>query len=315
MSNHRWCCCDGAINCCDMQSCANFVTPNSITVTYTGTITRHWSTGQSEVVVEYTYTVASDSAFTQRGNSCRADQPREFGCPTAQLSYDYKLHFYSADTVNEDYLTGNQPCGGCDDQYKCDYDIVYCRYRTDRYYGTPRTVTGSSFLFGSGCCQHRLSNNSVLRLLCCNNCGCARPAVHYTPSVTLWFTAADFYTITPLCCNSDPPFSNAGTWSLPQFQVMAKCGCPVLGSWSSSNIVTDCASPDVASDGYTGSGSSCGLLDCTGLPQGVTGSFKFYYTWNCTADSGDPFNPTIDFCETTVTAYDTCAQTITVTIT
>lgn len=315
MSNHRWCCCDAAISCCDMQSCANFVTPNTITVTYSGTITRHWSTGQSEVVVEYTYTVASDSAFVQRGNSCTADAPREFGCPTAQFSYDYKVHFYSPDTNNESYLTGNQPCGGCDDQYKCDYNIVYCRYRTDRYYGTPRTVNGQAFLFGSGCCQHRLSNNSVLRLLCCNNCGCARPAVHYTPSVTIWSTANDFYTLTPLCCTSDPPFSGNGAWVLPQFQVMAKCGCPVLGSWASSNIVTDCASPDVAGDFISGQGTACGLLNCSGLPQGVTGSNKFHYTWNCEADSGDPLNPTIDFCEITVSAYDECAQTITVTIT
>jgi hypothetical protein len=298
-----------------MQSCANFVTPNTITVTYSGTITRHWSTGQSEVVVEYTYTVASDSAFVQRGNSCTEDGPREFGCPTAQFSYDYKVHFYSSDTDNEDYLTGNQPCGGCDDQYKCDYNIVYCRYRTDRYYGTPRTVSGQAFLFGSGCCQHRLTNNSVLRLLCCNNCGCARPAVHYTPSVTIWSTANDFYTLTPLCCTSDPPFSGNGAWVLSQFQVMAKCGCPVLGSWTSSNIVTDCASPDVAGDFISGQGSACGLLSCSGLPQGVTGSNKFLYTWNCSADSGDPLNPTIDFCEITVSAYDECAQTITVTIT
>ena len=315
MSNHRWCCCEGAIDCCEMQSCANFVTPNTITVTYSGTITRHWSTGQSEVVVEYTYTVASDSAFVQRGNSCTADAPREFGCPTAQFSYDYKVHFYSPDVNPEDYLTGHVDCGGCDANFECDLDIVYCRYRTDRYYGTPRTVNGQAFMFGSGCCQHRLTNNSVLRLLCCNNCGCARPAVHYTPSVTIWSTANDFYTLTPLCCTSDPPFSGGGAWVLPQFQVMAKCGCPVLGSWTSSNIVTDCASPDVAGDAISGQGSACGLLNCSGLPQGVTGSFKFHYTWNCYSDSGDPLNPIVHFCEQTVSAYDECAQTITVTIT
>jgi hypothetical protein len=298
-----------------MQSCANFVTPNTITVTYSGTITRHWSTGQSAVVVEYTYTVASDSAFVQRGNSCTANAPREFGCPTAQLTYDYKLHYYTPDVTPEDYQTGHVACGGCDANFECDVDIVYCRSRTDRYYGTTRTVSGAGTPFGSGCCQPRTSNSSVLRLICCNNCGCARPAVMYTPSVTLWFTAADFYTLTPLCCNPETPISSSGTWTLPQFQVMGACGCPTASTWNASNIVTDCASPDVAGDFISGQGSACGMLNCSGLPQGVTGSFKFNYAWNCYSDSGDPLNPIVHFCEQAVSAYDECAQTITVTIT
>jgi hypothetical protein len=137
----------------------------------------------------------------------------------------------------------------------------------------------------------------------------------YTPSVTLWFTAADFYTLTPLCCNPETPISSFGTWTLPEFQVMGACGCPTASTWNALNIVTDCASPDAAGDFISGQGSACGLLNCSGLPQGVTGSFKFNYAWNCYSDSGDPLNPIVHFCEQSVSAYDECAQTITVTIT
>ena len=318
MSNHRWCCCGGDIDCCEMQSCANFVTPNSITITYTGTITRHWSTGQSEVVAEYTYTIASNSRFTQRGNNCTGNAPREFGCNTALLSYDYKLHNWAPDVSYDSYLTGPGPCSGCDAvTYLCDYDIVYCKERTIRYYGTNRTVNGLHQLFASGCCQPRSGNNAVLRLSCCVSCGCARPAIMYTPSVTLWFTANDFYEYTPLCCNSDTPDSGPGTWTLPAFQIHGECGCPTGTTWSASNIVTNCAAPDVvfiAPDVLYGYGS-CGFMDCNGLPQGTVYSVKLPYSWVCESDSGDPLNPIFNFCDITISAYDECAQTITVTVT
>ena len=319
MSNHRWCCCGGDIDCCEMQSCANFVTPNSITITYTGTITRHWSTGQSEVVAEYTYTIASNSRFTQRGNNCTGDSPREFGCNTALLSYDYKLHNWAPDVSYDSYLTGPGPCSGCDAvTYLCDFDIVYCKERTIRYYGTNRTVNGLHQLFGSGCCQPRAGNNSVLRLLCCVSCGCARPAIMYTPSVTLWFTANDFYEYTPLCCNSDTPDSGPGTFPLSAFQIHGECGCPTGTTWSASNIVTNCAPPDVLSISDTvlfGGYGSCGFMDCNGLPQGTMYTIKLPYSWVCESDSGDPLNPIFNFCDITISAYDECAQTITVTVT
>lgn len=318
MSNHRWCCCGGDIDCCEMQSCANFVTPNSITITYNGTITRHWSTGQSEIVAEYTYTIASNSAFTQRGNNCTGDAPREFGCNTALLSYDYKLHNWVPDVTSDNYLSGGLPCSGCDAvTFLCDLDIVYCKERTIRYYGTNRTVNGLHQLFASGCCQPRSGNNAVLRLSCCVSCGCARPAIMYTPSVTLWFTANDFYTLTPGCCTSDPSESGAGTWTLPAFQIHGQCGCPTGTTWSASNIVTNCAAPDVVfiSDTVLPGYGSCGFMDCNGLPQGTVYSVKLPYSWTCESDSGDPLNPTINFCEVTISAYDECSQSITVTVT
>jgi len=313
--NLRWCCCEGTLNdCCEMQSCSGFVAPTQITITYSGTVTRTWSTGQSAVIATYTYTIQSDSAFTQRGNNCTADSPREFGCPTATLTYNYNGYEYQPqDIVGEDYRSGHVPCGGCDANFLCDLDIVYCLYQTANFYGTSRVVNGSgSPLFGSGCCQPRVTNDSVLRLLCCESCKCVRPAVMYTPAVTLWFTANDFYTITPGCCNTDVGGSGPGTWIMPRFQILGKCGCPDATTWSQANIVTDCAPPD-----YICAGGSicCGPLSCSGLPTGVISTGAEAWSWQCQSDSGDPLNPIINFCEVTVGYTDVCNQTLTVTIT
>ncbi len=325
MSNHRWCCCESTVNdCCDMQSCANFVVPTQINIQYSGVITRTYSTGQSVVLADYVWNINSNSAFVQRGNSCAGDAPREFGCPTAVLDYTYNAYFWIPE-INPQ--TDNDPlpwnCSSCDEAMQCNWNQQHCLDRQDTYYGLPRVVTGANVLFPSGCCQGRTVGGKsipVLRLLCCETCGCPRPTIMYTPSVTTWFTAADFYVIDEQqCCNnpSNPPGpqTSAGTWIFDAFQMSGQCGCPDGATWDAPPgpyVDPLCPGPPVV-PGYAPFGiAACPGPDCNGLPQNVVVNVSgATYNWQCQI-IGPPL--IITFCEETVTYTDTCQHAFTIVV-
>lgn len=325
MSNHRWCCCDPAIDCCQIQSCSNFVTPTQITIDYTGTITRTLSTGQSFVVQDFKYTLVSNSAFVQRGNNCTGDSPREFGCPTALLNYEENQYLW---IPMARWQTDIDPlpyaCSACDAGMNCNWNGLFCLYRKDRFLGAVRQVGGSN-IGTDDCCRPRLvtENPPVIRFLCCDVCGCARPSLWYTPATTVWSTANDFYTIDEdLCCNDNPPpgpQTTGGTYIFPPFLISGACGCPDANTWAhppGPYAETGCPFPLPVVPGIVGIGfpavNPCPTPDCKGLPQSVS-TFMGGYTfeWQC-QQLGPPL--VVDFCSETVTYTDTCQHTLTVVI-
>lgn len=316
MSNHRWCCCDPAIDCCDMQSCSNFVTPTQINIQYSGVITRTYSTGQSVVLADYTWNINSNSAFTMRGNNCTGDAPREFGCPTATLDYGYNLYAWVPE-INPQ--TDNDPlpwnCSSCDAGMNCDWSGQQVFGGQSTWYGLPRVVTGANILFSSGCCQGRTVTDAappVLRLICCEICGCARPTILYTPSTTVWYTVDDVNDEyqTNVCVNpTSPPttVTQPGTWLFDAFQMSGQCGCPTGATWNSPPgpfVDPYCPGPPVV--------PGCPTADCTGLPQSlVVNVSSDTYNWTCEI-VGPP--QTITFCSETVTYTDTCQHAFTIVV-
>ena len=324
MSNHRWCCCDGAIDCCDMQSCANFVTPTQINIQYSGVITRTLSTGQSFVVSDYTWNINSNSAFTMRGNNCTGNSPREFGCPTATLDYTYNNYLWQAEVTSQTDADPTPPCPSCDASMNCDWNGQFCLERQETYYGGVHTVAGADVAFPSGCCQGRTSveyDPPVLRLICCEICGCARPTILYTPSVTVWTTANDFYVLDELmCCYPSPPgpVQTPGTWIFDAFQMSGKCGCPDGSTWNSPpGPYADPACPTVPVvpgnnlSGWPGV-NGCPPPDCVGLPQQTATQVSSYtFTWTC-EQVGPPI--VLNQCSETVTFTETCQHALTIVV-
>jgi hypothetical protein len=324
LSNHRWCCCGSAIDCCDMQSCTNFVTPTQINIQYSGVITRTYSTGQTVVLADYTWNVNSNSAFTMRGNTCTGDGPREFGCPTATLDYTWNVYLWVPEINNQTYLDPLPwPCSSCDANMDCNWNQLHCLQRQDTYYGVPRTVNGANVVFGSGCCQGRTVGKSppILRLICCEICGCARPTILYTPATTLWTTADDYYVIDDQkCCYAGTPpgpIESPGAWIFPHFQISGRCGCPDGSTWDSPPgpyAQPTCETLPVV-PGYTAFGiPQCPPPDCTGLPQTVVSQVNMVtYSWQCQV-SGFPDPIVINFCNEDVTYTDTCNHTVIVVV-
>lgn len=325
--NLRWCCCEGTLNdCCEMQSCSGFVTPNQITITYGGTVQRTFSNGQVITLMTYQWQIQSNSAFTQRGNNCEGktyDPPREFGCPTATLNYSHTWTLTQADTASGSYLDSPPvPCNGCDPTtYLCDLDVVYCATEQWAANGAPRVVNGA--LAPVGCCGTRADNTSVLRYLCCETCKCPRPTIVYSPATTIWATAndtLDHEVIAGCCGQTGSTDSQPNTWVFDGFGISGKCGCPDGTTWSPfANPVTASGCDPPRPVGYFSFGGltypSCTSIDCTGQHDGVIEVGGECWEWFCYSDSGDPFNPTVNVCSACITWVDTCSQIITVTIT
>ncbi len=317
MSNHRWCCCDQAIDCCEMQSCSNFVTPTQINIQYSGVITRTYSTGQSVVIADYTWNINSNSAFTMRGNNCTGDAPREFGCPTAMLDYGYNLYAWSPE-INPQ--TDNDPlpwnCSSCDAGMQCDWSGQHVFGGQSTWYGLPRVVTGANTVFEDGCCQPRQvigESVPVLRLSCCDICGCARPTIMYTPSTTLWYTVDDLNDEyqTNVCVNptASPTFvTQPGTWYFLPFQMSGQCGCPDGATWNSppGPFVDSplCLGPPVV--------PGCPGPDCKNFPQNVVVNVDgATYSWTCELIIS---SQVVTFCDETVTYTDTCQHAFTIVV-
>lgn len=322
------CCCGGeppVVDCCDMQSCPNFVAPTSIVIQYSGVITRTFSTGQSVVLADYSYTLASDSAFIERGDNCSGDAPREFGSETATLEYEFNAYSWVPEINNQSYLDPLPwPCSSCDASMNCDWNGLHCLQRKDTYSGASRVVSGDNLLFPTGCCQGRVVGKAppVLRYLCCDTCGCARPTILYTPTTTIWATEDDLYTIDDqLCCYATPPpgpVTAPGTWVFDAFTISGRCGCPGASTWNSPpGPYTDPSCPPLpVVPGYAAFGIiGCPSSDCSGLAQNVVADTNTTtYYWQCQV-SGFPDPVVINFCEATVSWTDVCTHTVTVTVT
>lgn len=218
MSNHRWCCCGEAGDCCDMQNCATFVAPNSITITYTGTITRTFDTGQVCTLAEYTYTISSVGNFQEHGDNCDSQfltPARRYSCPNAHVSYQYRTWAWQPKNFDVEcecppYCstpTWMYPCSACipPDETGTVYNMTCdCRPRDANYFklmcrntytGTTRQIPGSrnydpgwSFNIGEECCVNGVvpptGRAAALTLFCCDVCGCARPTVLFSPETT-----------------------------------------------------------------------------------------------------------------------------------
>lgn len=216
MSNHRWCCCGEAGDCCDMQNCATFVAPNSITITYTGTITRTFDTGQVCTLAEYTYTISSVGNFQPRGNSCDPEfpgtPPRHFSCPQANISYQYRTWAWQPKNLVVtcpcppwcETPPWIYPCSACippDEtgtvyNMTCDarprdanYFLLVCR---DTYTGNTRMIQGAGHTDpgwiqeqSADCCTASIAPTTgqkhAITLFCCENCKCARPTILFSP--------------------------------------------------------------------------------------------------------------------------------------
>ena len=314
MTLYRVCCCGpgAVVDCCDMQTnCATFVAPNTITITYTGSITRNYSNGASHVLVNYTYTIASNSAFSQVGNSCRGTR-RTYYCPTANVSYDYTERIYAAAAGTEYWYDPlADECSGCTDpDLECKTEIDFCLSETHRNYGPARSVGKATAATG------------ILEYTCCDSCGCVRPSILYQPAAFgTMSTIADRAVFTPGCCTSSPATDIQGAHNLPDFEISGACGCPSSTTWV--EIVSDpdggCDAngwrpPATASTNFNFFAATCGAMDCNGLPIGVCSTGKsINYTWQC-VDLIDEVVVTRD-CSITLGYEDICAQTMTVTIT
>lgn len=313
--NLRWCCCDGEVaDCCAMQtSCPTFVAPATITITYNGTISRAWSNGVTHTIATYTYTIASNSAFSTTGNNCRGSVKRVFHCPTALVSYDFREYVYEASTNSDAWYDPlADECSGCDANFECKPDVAFCLQHTYRSYGTARTMAKDAAALG------------VLEYKCCITCGCPRPTIQYRPLSETLNTANDFFAYTPGCCTSATGYEEAGTWILNRFEIAGACGCPDASTWEdvySPPQNDGCTSelpapnhwpPNVVATSWQviGNGNTCGYFDCNGIPTGVCGTGKASWSWTC-----EPSQGVVNECSATLSYTDTCSQTMTVTIT
>jgi hypothetical protein len=281
MSNHRWCCCGEAQDCCDMQNCATFVAPNSITITYTGTLTRTFDTGQVCTLATYTYTIESVGNFTQHGNSCDAPfltPPRTFRCPNARVSYQYTIWAWQPKDFDVvcpcppfcSDPTWVYPCSACipPDETGLVFNMSCdCRPRDANYFKLicKNTYTGTSRVIPGalpaewpspaiGCCFTdaipQAGLRAALTYYCCDVCGCARPTISFTPESTnpvgqpgvVILTGSDTLTEEIIACNPTLGTTTSdGGWSLNWFSIAGDCGCPDAATWANPVWTTNIA--------------------------------------------------------------------------
>lgn len=354
MSNHRWCCCGGNLpaNCCELQNCEGFVQPNSITITYTGKIERHYSHGQICTLSEYTYTIESVGSFSTFGNSCDAEfltPDRLFYCPQARVSYQKKDYVWQPSTVEvycqDQACTPENPawtyeCGACTPES----DFCECRplgpnwyklYATGTATGTPRVIDGHSGPneFYASCCATRPGAMAALVYFCCDVCGCIRPTIAFTPKDTtegdgcfgIYLSGSDTYVYSETGnCNLNGPSTTTSDWVqfLPAMVLAGECGCPSATTWS--NPVWDfgacraCATSLAGGIDYvfTFDSTCTPFITCDGLPQGVCASGKLSFEALC-IKYDDPGCQTFGavVCQYTLSFQDVVTQSVTVTIT
>ncbi len=288
-------------------NCATFVAPAAVTFVYSGAITRTWSNGVNHVVATYTYTIQSVGAFTQSGNNCEGSVPRVFAAAQANVSYDYYEYIYEADT-NSNYWYDPQPeeCEGCTAEFQCENTVEFCLHKTYRSHGPARVIGAAAG--ASGAIEYR----------CCESCGCVRPSIRYRPATETLNTVNDRYVYTPGCCTSTTAFDIQGSWIINGFEVSGACGCPSASTWlepvsapqfdgcddayNPPNVVSTTLQPLVAQ-------SSCGAMDCLGLPSGQCNSGVVTWDWVCEPPEGGQVN-----CTATLGFIDVCTQTVTITV-
>jgi hypothetical protein len=293
-------------------NCPTFVAPATITIVYSGTITRDWSNGVSHVIATYTYTITNNNSFVGAGNNCSGKGKRVYHCSQANVSYDFREYVYEPSANTEFYYDPiADECSGCDDDLQCKTDITFCLSKTYRSYGTSRVMNKAAAAQG------------VLEYKCCDACGCVRPSIQYRPASETLNTANDFFAYTAGCCTSTTSYEEAGVWILNQFEINGACGCPSASTWENvysppqgDGCLTVMPSPNYWPPNVVGTSwqgdfnSSCSAFDCNGIPNGVCFSGKASLNWFCYPEAGVELA-----CSATLSFTDTCSQTMTVTLT
>lgn len=322
-----------------MQNCATFVAPNSISIVYTGTITRTFDTGQVCTLAEYTYTITSDGNFLQHGNNCDAEfltPARRFSCTHANVSYQYRTWAWQPKNLIVtcpcppwcETPPWMYPCSACippDEtgtvyNMTCDprprdanYFVLQCR---NTYTGTTRRIKGADYndlaWETDDCCvqgvRSTTGHHQALTLFCCDNCGCARPTILFSPETNTlapgehYLTGHDTLTEEAITCNPvNGTTTTDSAWYTNWFALSGNCGCPNSSTWGNP-IWVQCHSfalPVVFHTNpvdlvpCTGAVlSSCYVTpNCTGLPQGVCENGKLLLSGLCYRFD-DPTNST-----------------------
>jgi hypothetical protein len=305
MTATRWCCCGNAVDCCDMQNCATFVKPNSITFTYTGSIVRQYSTGQNCTLATYTYTIESVGAFIEDGTNC--DSPNlipqnRFWCQQARVSYVREDFFWQAKDIQvycEDDGCGNTNPAWVATCSACTPASNYCECRPvdatffgllskDTYVGNPRIINGITGTGGESppCCSPTppVGFMQAIAYHCCVVCGCARPTISFTPAGPtvptcsgVLLSGSDTRTVTTyaFCQNTASVVTDPWVQFMPHMIFSGKCGCPRIDTWA--NPVHDqdtcrwcqastASGPDIV---YSAQSGCYPLITCDGLFNGV----------------------------------------------
>jgi hypothetical protein len=293
-------------------NCPTFAAPTTMTIVYSGSITRNWSNGVSYVIATYTYTITNNTAFVGAGNNCSGKGKRVYHCSQANVSYDFREYVYEPSANTEFYYDPiADECSGCDDDLQCKTDITFCLSKTYRSYGTSRVMNKDA------------ATQGVLEYKCCDACGCVRPSIQYRPASETLNTANDFFAYTAGCCTSTTSYEEAGVWILNQFEINGACGCPSASTWENvysppqgDGCLTVMPSPNYWPPNVVGTSwqgdfnSSCSAFDCNGIPNGVCFSGKASFNWFCYPEAGVELA-----CSATLSFTDTCSQTMTVTLT
>jgi hypothetical protein len=306
MTATRWCCCGTAVDCCDMQNCATFVKPNSITFTYTGSIVRQYSTGQNCTLATYTYTIESVGAFIEDGTNC--DSPNlipqnRFWCQQARVSYVREDFFWQAKDIQvwcEDDSCGQTNPAWVATCSACTPASNYCECRPvdanffglvskDTYVGNPRIIngiTGQGFDSQPPCCMPTppVGFMQAIAYHCCVVCGCARPTISFTPAgpspqgcAGTFLSGSDTRTVTTyaFCQNTASVVTDPWVQYMPHMIFSGKCGCPRIDTWANPVHEQDtckwclpapASGPDIV---YSTQSTCFPVILCDGLPNGV----------------------------------------------
>lgn len=310
MSNHRWCCCGEATDCCDMQNCSTFVAPTKIKFEYIGSIVRQWSSGQNCTLHTLTYTVESEGPFFAYGNNCDGEfgiPQRRFFSENAKVSYTKEEYFWQPKDIQawcEDASCGQTNDPAFVDCTACTQASNFCEcrpldanffglYRKVTCTGAPRIIAGMTSPIGgespSGCCIPipPVGATQAVSLSCCVSCGCARPTISFTPAgpsppfcTGTILSGSDTCTDTyyQFCGNTASTTTTAADFFMPSMVFSGKCGCPAADTWN--ELYWDQGNcPWCASASFGGPlvvfGEGCApVLTCDGLFNGVCNSGK-----------------------------------------
>lgn len=220
MSNHRWCCCEGTGDCCDLQNCANWVAPNNVRIKYSGLLKRVLDTGQELATRQFLYEIESVGEWIAYGDDCTPNAPaKRFYCRDAKITISSTHNGYSPKNIAVDCECPPW-CASPPWSYECAACIApimdgvtysmscECQPRDATYFVKTCTddynfeanvpgATSTDDMYSAvslDCCwlkvQPPLGDRAALTLMCCPNCdanggtalACSRPTVVFTPA-------------------------------------------------------------------------------------------------------------------------------------
>ena len=315
------CCCGGytPITCCDLWSNCPNGCPSSVSVHLTQKLTRVFSSGQSIVLSEVSWTISSGPLHASAEDPCASG----YKCETnsVYLSYSATVRDYIVKNIN----TADVPtipasaeqvaCTGCTTMMQCrgDTEVDVCVSATNVY----------SY-------NHTLPDGYLAMFCQVGTCGCAgaRPAIEFTPCASGSCVPIDVAFLigtvdgTDGCCGGTAEADGPATIAFAGFTMTGACGCfrgDSFGSpiWSGQGFPFPAYPP--SANGYLGSPMWSALCavpapnPCDPLPEGSWTSDEQYETstWSCVVDF--PFE--IVTCELSWSYHDVCTQTFTMSVT